>query len=72
MKTGKANGIKVAQFQFVMFGLRNKRLVQVRMSPALVEALLEQMPKGLGHASLGYTPELAKTFRQDPLALLKS
>lgn len=71
-KTGKASGVTVAQFQFLMFGLQNKRLVQVRMTPSLVDTLLQQIPHSLGHASLGYTPELEKTFRENPLALLQS
>ena len=67
----KSYGVAVAQFQFLMFGLQNKRLVQVRVPLSLVEALLEQIPQNLGHVSLGYAPELAKMFRQNPLALMR-
>lgn len=71
MNTAKVSGVQVAQFQFIVFGLRNKQRVRVRLPMTAVHALLEEVPTHFAHVTLGYNADLEKTFRQNPEALLR-
>lgn len=72
VNTGKVSGVQVAQFQFIVFGLRNKQRVPVRLSAAAVDTLLAEIPAQLPHVTLGYSPEFMKVFRRDPDALFQA
>jgi hypothetical protein len=69
VNTARVSGVQVAQFQFIVFGLDNRRQVQVRLPVAAVDALLQARPQALPGVTLGYSHELAQKFRQDPRSL---
>lgn len=71
INTGKVSGVQVAQFQFIVFGLRNKRRIPVRLPASAINLLLEDIPMHLPHVTLGYSQETEKTFRESPDALLR-
>lgn len=71
VNTGRVSGIQVAQFSFIVFGLRNKRQIPVRLPGNAVDYLLVQLPQILPQVTIGYSPEHAKTFRQNPAALAR-
>jgi hypothetical protein len=58
------------EFQFVRFGLINKKQFGVRLSPQVCDALLQQMPSLVPHATLGYSPEIKQAFNRNPTSLL--
>jgi hypothetical protein len=72
VNTGRVSGVQVAQFSFVVFGLRNKRQVPVRLPGNAIDFLLQQLPQVLPQVTLGYSPEYAKAFRDNPEALIRS
>lgn len=59
------------QFQFVMFGLRNRKQIGVRLSAEACDALMQEMPRIAPHATLGYTPEFNAEFKRDPTLLIR-
>lgn len=69
VNTGRVSGVQVAQFNFIVFGFRSKRQVPVRLPSHAVDFLMQQLPKALPHVTVGYSPEYAKAFRQNPDAL---
>ncbi len=71
INTGSVSGVQVAQFSFIVFGLRDRRQIQVRLPAKALEYLLQQVPQVLPHATVGYTPEYAKQFRQNPETLIR-
>lgn len=71
VNTGAVSGIQVAQFQFIVFGLRNKRRVPVRLPASAINLLLEEIPIYLPHVTLGYSRDIEKAFRENPDALLR-
>lgn len=71
INTGKVSGVQVAQLQFIVFGLRNKRRVPIRLPPSAINLLLGEIPIHLPHVTLGYSQTTEKTFRENPDALLR-
>ncbi len=65
-------GIEFTRFHFLMFGLDNKRRVQVRLSARDADRLIGELQSALPHATFGYTPELERKYKSDPQALLRN
>ncbi len=63
-------GVTVARFSFLIFGLDNKRRVQVRLPARDADRLLEELSIKLDHITFGYSPELERKYRKNPQALL--
>lgn len=72
VNTARVSGVQVAQFQFIVFGLANGRQVQVRLPMATVDALVATLPQVLPGVTLGFSPALARQFRQNPRSLRPS
>jgi hypothetical protein len=70
VRTGGGSAAAI-QFQFVRFGLRNKKKFGVRLSPQNCNALLQQMPNLVPHATLGYSSEVEKAFNRNPAVLIR-
>jgi hypothetical protein len=68
VRTGTSYSAAI-QFQFVRFGLMNKKQFGVRLSPQACDALLQQMPSLFPHATLGYSPEIKQAFNRNPASL---
>ena len=71
INTGSVSGVKVVQFSFVMFGLDNKQLVQVRLPDQDAGQLLKELAAKLDHTTFGYSPELERKFKNNPQELLR-
>lgn len=72
ISTGSVSGVTVARFLFVVFGLDNKRLVEVRLPARDVDRLLEELHAQLRHATFGYSAELEREYRNNPQNLRRS
>ncbi len=71
VSSGSLYGATVARFSFVIFGLDDKRRVQVRLSARDADRLLEELKAKLDHTTFGYSPELERKYRDDPQELLR-
>jgi len=72
VNTARVSGAQVAQFQFIVFGLADRRQLQVRLPATVVDGLIQQIPQTLPGVTLGYSSELARQFRQNPESLKNS
>lgn len=70
VSVGSMYGITIARFSFVIFGLDNKRRVQVRLRARDADRLLNELKAGLAHTTFGYSPELERRYKNNPRELL--
>ncbi len=71
VSTGAVHGVTVARFYFVVFGLDNKRRVQVRLPARDADRLIEELVTQLPRATFGYSAELERRYKNNPQDLRK-
>ena len=67
--TASVSAVRIARFNFVVFGLSNKRRVEIRMNAEHTQRTLQEARAVLPHAAHGYSRNLEQVFRKDPSAL---
>ncbi len=72
ISTGSVSGVRVARFEFLVFGLANKKTVEVKLTPAIVASALEGAARLVPHATTGFSRELGKAFKTNPRDLAKN
>ena len=71
VQTGSVSGVRVARFEFLVFGLANKKLVAVKLKPEIVKESLGDAATLAPHATVGYSRKMATVYKNNPLDLQK-
>ena len=62
VNTGRISSVQVAQFSFIVFGLRNKRQIPVRLPGNAVDYLLDQLSQTLPRPLSAILRSMQKLF----------
>ena len=71
VSTAKVSGVRVARFEFLVFGLTNKKRVEVKLPKEVVKAALESAQTLVPHATVGYTKKHETMFKHSPAELAR-